>query len=45
MNGVRDEIRIKILFFAKARELAGCKEVEVNFPIEISSTELKSRIV
>lgn len=37
--------RVRVLFFAKARELAGIKESELVLPKILSSGELKERLV
>lgn len=36
---------VKVLFFAKARELAGLKESQLEIPASVSSTELKARVI
>jgi molybdopterin converting factor subunit 1 len=47
MNGdvIDKSTRIKILFFAKARELSGLKESELTVPVVISFTELKAQVI
>lgn len=45
MNNSGDTIRVKVLFFAKARELAGCKESNIVLPVVLSATDLKDRLV
>ena len=37
--------RVKILFFAKARELAGRREAQLELPTPLSSAELKDQVV
>jgi molybdopterin synthase catalytic subunit len=48
-NSVMDEtvkqIEVKVLFFAKARELTGTKECKIYIPRELSSTNLLDKII
>lgn len=44
-NTVTGETEVKILFFAKSRELAGCKEIRASFPTLTSPGQLKEIIV
>lgn len=37
---MENSVRVKLLFFAKARELAGLSECEVNLPTQIRYSEL-----
>lgn len=39
------EIQTTILFFAKARELTGCKECKLDIPRKLSSIDLFDKIV
>ncbi|KAJ8673192.1 hypothetical protein QAD02_004454 [Eretmocerus hayati] len=39
------EARVKVLFFAKARELAGRRYTELTLPSELTSAQLKDRLV
>ena len=38
-------VRVKVLFFAKARELAGLRESELVLPADVTSSELKARVL
>ncbi|XP_023335327.1 molybdopterin synthase sulfur carrier subunit-like [Eurytemora carolleeae] len=39
------DVDVKLILFAKARELVGASEVNVRFPQELSSEHLKSKII
>ncbi|KAL0114440.1 hypothetical protein PUN28_011595 [Cardiocondyla obscurior] len=45
MDKINTEVKITILFFAKARELTGHKEYKIYVPREISSVDLLDKIV
>ncbi|XP_011496618.1 PREDICTED: molybdopterin synthase sulfur carrier subunit [Ceratosolen solmsi marchali] len=44
-NTTGKSARVKILFFAKARELSGFKESEIVVPVLISFIELKDQVI
>lgn len=39
------ETQVKILFFAKARELAGIKECEISVPRKLSYKDLTDKVI
>lgn len=41
----KTEIQTTILFFAKARELTGCKECKLRIPRQLSSADLLVKII
>lgn len=45
MDKSETQVQITILFFAKARELTGCKECKLYIPRELSSADLFDKIV
>lgn len=45
MSTSGDTVLVKILFFAKARELSGCKETNIHLPVVLSAADLKDRLV
>ncbi|KAL6260013.1 hypothetical protein P5V15_009920 [Pogonomyrmex californicus] len=45
MDETTTQIEITILFFAKARELAGCKECKFHVPKKLSSADLLDKII
>lgn len=45
MDNTETQIETTVLFFAKARELTGCKECKLCVPKTLSSTQLFDKII
>lgn len=45
MDKTETQIETTVLFFAKARELIGCKECKLCVPKKLSSTDLFDKII
>jgi len=45
MDETVKQIEVRVLFFAKARELTGTKECKIYIPRELSSTNLFDKII
>ena len=41
----KDGVKVKILFFARAREIAGCRESQLTLPACLNSHALKDHLV
>ncbi|CAB0037557.1 unnamed protein product [Trichogramma brassicae] len=44
-SGSQQQVRVKVLFFAQARELAGVSESELLLPARLASNDLKGRLI